>query len=83
MQVTAIRNKFEGSPAEISAFGSAQSATDISIGKSYEVYALSVFQGVVFLQILSDANIIAWLPGWFFEVHDPSLPMVIGPEFVS
>jgi hypothetical protein len=96
MQVRAIRNKFESRPEAIAAFGSPESDTDISIGKEYEVYAMSVFRGVVFLQIVTDVNIITWLPAWFFEVSDPSVPnnwicslltgdlqVVLGPDFVA
>jgi hypothetical protein len=62
----------------------------------YEVFALSVFQGVVFLQVVVDANHITWLPSWFFEISEARTPddwvcclpggnlqMVLGPEFIA
>ena len=62
----------------------------------YEVFALSMFQGVVFLQVVVDANHINWLPSWFFEISEPTTPndwvcclpggnlqMVLGPAFVA
>jgi hypothetical protein len=75
---------------------SSESKTYITLGKEYEVYALSVFQGVVFLQVINDVDIIDWLPAWLFEVRDTSLPsdwianlfqeepvLILGPEFVA
>jgi hypothetical protein len=96
MRAKAIRNKFEGCPPAIAAIGSPESQTHLSLGMEYEVFALSVFQGVVFLQVVVDVNHITWLPAWFFEVceatmpHDwicslpgESLQMVLGPKFVA
>jgi hypothetical protein len=96
MRARAIRNKFVGCPSAVAAFGSPQSDTNITVGKEYEVHALSVFEGVVGLLIICDVNIPIWLPGWFFEVcktfvpddwictlPSESLQMVIGPEFIA
>jgi len=96
MRARATRNKYQDCPAAIAAFGSPESKTHISIGREYEVYALSVFQGVVCLQIINDADIISWKPAWFFEVSDATVPgdwicslpddnvqMVLGPPFVA
>jgi hypothetical protein len=96
MRARATTNKFVGCPAAVSAFGSPQSDTNITLGKEYEVHALSVFQGVVCLQIVNDVNIISWLPSWFFEISEPTMPkdwvcclpgenlqVVLGPEFVA
>ena len=96
MRVRAIRNKYVDCPAAIAAFGSPQSDTNITVGKEYEVHALSVFKGVVFLQIVCDVNIPIWKPAWFFEVCDATVPsdwicslpggdlqMVLGPDFVA
>ncbi len=96
MRVRAIRNKYADCPAAIAAIGSPQSKTHISTGKEYEVHALSVFKGVVFVQIVNDLNIIAWKPAWFFEVCDATVPsdwicslpgenlqMVQGPKFIA
>src|ERR1044071_6462546 len=96
MLARAIRNKFVDCPSAVAAFGSPQSDTNITVGKEYEVHALSVFQGVVCLQIVADAKIITWLPAWFFEVCDAAVPndwictlpgeglqMILGPVFVA
>jgi len=96
MRAKAIRNKFEGCPPAIAAIGSPESQTHLSLGMEYEVFALSVFQGVVFLQVVVDANHITWLPAWFFEVCEATVPgdwicslpgeslqMVLGPEFIA
>ena len=96
MRAKATRNKFEGCPAAVAAFGSPQSDTNITLGKEYEVHALSVFQGVVGLLIVCDVNLPNWLPAWFFEVSEASVPgdwicslpgeslqMVLGPKFIA
>lgn len=96
MHVVAVHNRFEECPSAIAAFGSSQSETDISIGRGYEVYAVSVFKGVVFLQIVNDIGFVDWLPSWFFEIRDTSVPsdwifslpggdlqLIAGPNFVA
>ena len=96
MQAKAIRKKFERVPPEVAAFGSSESETHVSIGKRYEVHALSVYSHVVCLQVVNDVEVIAWLPAWFFEISDPTIPddwncnvfsgdlqMILGPDFVS
>ena len=96
MRVKAIHDKFEGCPPAVAGAGFPQSQTHISIGKKYEVFAMSVFKGVVFVQFINDLKAISWLPSWFFEVSDSSLrsdwicslfdsepTMVLGPEFVA
>lgn len=96
MRVKATRNNFEGCPPAVAAFGSPQSETNITLGKEYEVHALSVFQGVVCLQIVGNVNIITWLPSWFFEISEATMPddwvcclpggdlqMVLGPKFLA
>ena len=96
MRVKATRSKFKDCPPEIAAFGSPESDTDISVGTQYEVYAVSTYQGVVSFQIVSDVEMITWLPAWFFEVCDSSIPddwicnifpttgqLVLGPDFVA
>lgn len=96
MRVKATRNKFVGCPAAVAAFGSPQSETYLTIGKEYEVHAISVFQGVIGLLIVGDVNIPLWRPSWFFEVCDGTIPndwicslpgedlqMVLGPAFIA
>jgi hypothetical protein len=96
MRARAIRNQFVGCPPTVAAFGSPQSDTSITVGKEYEVHALSVYQGVVGVLIVCDANIPTWLPGWFFKVCEASVPddwvcnlpseslqMIVGPAFIA
>ncbi len=96
MRVRAIRDKFIGGPPQIAAVGSPETDTFVTLGKEYEVYAMSLYQGVLWLQIVNDVEIIHWHPAWFFEIRDSSLPqdwicnlfegdvaMVIGPTFIA
>ena len=96
MRVRAIRNKFVDAPSAVAAFGSIQTNTNITVGREYDAHALSVFEGVVFLQIVTDARFISWIPSWFFDVIDAAVPsdwmcclpgdtlqLVIGPAFVA
>lgn len=97
MRVSPTRNSFDGCPPELAALGfSAASQVEVSLGKEYDVHAMSLFRGVLFLQLVDDTDGIAWLPAWLFDVRDSSLPedficnlfggevgMVIGPEFVA
>jgi hypothetical protein len=68
----------------------------VTVAKDYEVYALSVFQGVVMLQVVDDVGMPSWRPGWLFDVVDSEMPrdwicsfvtadplLVIGPAFVA
>ncbi|HET9129311.1 MAG TPA: hypothetical protein VFO86_00100, partial [Terriglobia bacterium] len=51
MRVNAIQNKFVDCPPATAAIGSPESETHLSLGKTYEVFALPVLQGVVFFRI--------------------------------
>jgi hypothetical protein len=68
----------------------------VTKGKCYEVYAVSVYDGVALVQIIDDIGLPSWRPGWLFDVSDPSIPndwicnvlhghlsLVLGPEFVA
>jgi hypothetical protein len=96
MRVKATRTKFEDCPPLVAQMGFPKTILHISVGKEYEVFALSVFKGAVILQILTDLNIIGWVPAWFFEICDKSMPtdwvcnmfelepsLVIGPDFIT
>ena len=96
MRVIAIRTKLTDCPAEIAALGSPQSDLNITLHNKYEIHALSVYRGIVFLQLVGDAGIIMWLPAWLFKVDDNSIPedwvcslpgnslqSVLGPRFVA
>ena len=62
----------------------------------YNVYALSVFEGLVMIQIVNDVGFPAWRPAWAFDFVDRSLPddwmcsvfaeepsLVLGPAFIA
>ena len=96
MRVRAIRTAYRDCPPEVAAFGGPETQTYISLGNTYEVHAISVYEGIVHLQIINDLNIIVWKPAWFFEMESTSVPkdwicnlfqdnptMVLGPEFVA
>lgn len=96
MRIKAIRDSFVGAPAAVAACGSPESDTEITLGKEYTVHAVSVFEGVVFVQLVNDVNIISWLPSWFFELSEATVPndwicslpggilqLVLGPMFVA
>lgn len=69
----------------------------LSMGKHYEVHALSVYDGVCFLLVVDDASAADFKPRALFDVVDPELPadwicntfptgpvqLLIGPEFIA
>jgi len=71
--------------------------TFLSTAKEYEVHAVSVYDGVTFLQIVDDANTPTFHPRAIFEVVDSTIAedwicsafpegpvqLVIGPSFVA
>ena len=73
------------------------SQTFLSLGKEYEVYALSVYKGVTFLLVLDDLGTPTFYPRFLFEVVESCIPndwicnafgcgevsMVIGPDFIA
>lgn len=77
--------------------GYAKGPLHVTRGTEYDVHAMAVFDGIVVLQIVDDANWPAWIPAWYFDVTDRTLPddwtsntfrdspltLVVGPEFVS
>lgn len=69
----------------------------LTAGKQYEGYAVSVYQGVVFVLIDDDLQTIRFYPRSLFEVVDPSIPtdwicntfpdgpvqLVMGPPYIA
>lgn len=77
MKVRAIRDSYKDCPkAILDHVGFPESVLHISIGTVYEVHALAVFDGMVFLLILEDGqrDFPHWNPAWLFEVCDWSVP---------
>ncbi len=68
----------------------------LTTGKEYEAHALSVTNGIVYVQIVDESGWPNWTPVWFFDLVDPAIPhdwisrvdhgrvqLVLGPEFVA
>ena len=65
--------------------------------REYEVYAVSVYDGVVFVLVIDDANTPWFTPRALFETVDATVPvhwictvfatgpvpMILGPEFIA
>lgn len=109
MRVLAIRESCENAPEELVRMGYTESSTIVSRfitrGKEYEVHAVVVWtSGHVHFCIVSNPIPhrvrgefvrITWLPSWFFQVVDPTMPadwechafshppLIIGPSFIS
>jgi hypothetical protein len=96
MLVRAISDTLLSRPAIVGAFGSPFSRLHISIGQTYEVHALAVFEGHVVFQVVDDTGGPTWRPSFLFEVIDPAIPadwigntfagepqLIIGPNFVA
>ncbi len=96
MRVSAIKDSLDQCPPAVAGVGSAASKAHISLGKQYQVHAVSIVRGVVLFQIIDDSQAITWLPAWLFETSDSSVPkdwicnwfatdpqMVLGAEFVA
>lgn len=95
MKVKMVRPKTERRPPELVA-RLPEGQTFITLGKEYEVHAMSLFKGQLNVQIIDDLRRINWYPAWFFETFDSSVPsdwicnlfnselsMVIGPKFLA
>jgi len=97
MRLLAIRQTFEGCPPEVlRVAGFPESVTHITKGKEYEVFAVAIWNGVPFVQIICDLGIEAWLPKWLFTLVTHDIPcdwiincfegdvsLVLGPSFVA
>jgi hypothetical protein len=68
----------------------------VTAGKEYEVHAITVFEGHVLLQIVTDLDHPGWMPSFLFDIVDAELAadwtanlldgepsLVLGPEFVT
>ena len=68
----------------------------VTQGKNYDIYAVALFEAVLFGQLIDDLGNPSWWPFWLFDVTDPSIPrewicsvfhdepvLVLGPEFVA
>ena len=97
MRVIAIRDNYEGCPDELKLPGSSiKTIVHLTIEKEYEVCSISVFDGVLSLQVVDDTEQPSWEPAWFFKMVQSSIPsdwicniwdnsvqMVMGPTFIA
>jgi hypothetical protein len=97
MKVLARKVNHDECPPLIASLGYGQPHNvRITAGRTYVVYAISLFRGVLDLQIVDDLNYPAWYPSWFFDNLDMSLPsdwicniqhddhqLIMGPSFVA
>lgn len=97
MRLLAIRQTFEGCPpAILRVAGFPESVTHVTEGKTYEAFAVAVWEGVPFVQIINDLEFVTWLPLWLFKLEDNVIPedwiincfesnvsMVLGPSFLA
>ena len=75
MRVLAIRQTFEGCPPEVlRVAGFPESVTNITNGKEYEAFAVAIWNGVPFVQIICDLGVETWLPKWLFTFVSHDIP---------
>jgi len=94
MRVIMTRTSREGAPPGIALFIPIDAP--LTVGKDYEVHAITVFQGVVFFQVVEDeGELPAWVPAWMCRTVAGEMPgdwvanmvdeghFVIGPQFLA
>jgi hypothetical protein len=95
MRVVARSFEWQSCPPEIASVmppGQLFVTTD----REYEIYGMSVYLGVVYLQMVDDLGDPSWVPDWFFDVVEPTVPgdwvcalprgglrLILGPAFVA
>lgn len=68
----------------------------LTAGHQYRVFAVAVFKGQAFLQVVDDLKHPAWLPALLFDLEETTLPpdwicsvfreeptLLLGPDFVA
>ena len=96
MRVAARNVDWSERPANLAPF-TKKSQTFLTVGREYEVHALSVVDGVLMLQVVDDLKVWpSWDASWLFELVDTSIPsdwicnifdagqiLVLGPAFLA
>ena len=96
MIVRAIADSLKDAPEEVFRVGHTRaSVLHISKDKEYVVYAVSLFKGLLYYQIVDDTGIISWRlycvftvvdralpPDWECNVFPGSVRLVMGPAFI-
>ena len=97
MRLLAIHQTFEQCPPEVlRVAGFPASVTHITKGKEYEAFAVAIWNGVPFVQIICDLGIETWLPKWLFSFVGHDIPndwiincfegdvsLVLAPSFIA
>ncbi len=97
MKVLAREVNLKECPPHIASLGYGQPHNvRITAGREYVVHAMSLFRGVLDLQIIDDIDYPAWYPAWFFDNSDMTIPsdwicnfqrddhqLIIGPSFLA
>ncbi|MEU1780737.1 hypothetical protein ABZ545_14765 [Streptomyces abikoensis] len=75
MIVKCVANKgSEIGPYRHGLFYTPETRYDVSVGTSYEVFAMALINGSLAVLVADNYEKPAWLPIQLFEVEDPSLP---------
>jgi hypothetical protein len=97
MKVRAIRNSYADAPPHVLRGASSRTQTHLTVGKEYEVYTISFYQGCLYLLVIVDHGDESFRPSWFFEIVDRTVPKdwqvnlfddgdllqgLVGPEFI-
>lgn len=97
MIVEARLASFEEAPDSLRKEGYApESHVEVTVHKTYEVHAMSVWRGIAAVLIADDYEVPRFLPAWLFRTVDATIPedwicnlfhselsLVIGPAFIS
>ena len=88
------RDSYEKVPSELKMYQHSSSQIFLTMGKEYEVHAVTVFEGLVLFQVADDLRYPAWYPAWLFNIVDTAIPddwicnsfhdepkLVVGPSF--
>ena len=94
MRVTMTRTSRKDAPPSVAPFIPVDAP--LTVGKDYEVHAITVFQGVVFFQVVEDkGELPAWVPAWMCKTVAGEMPgdwvanlvdeghLLIGPPFLA
>ena len=95
MKVRARETQAHDAPAEVAEFAT-PGQVFLDSGRLYTVYAMALFAHQLLLLVVDNLKYPAWIPAWFFEVDDASVPqewvctlsrddptMIQGPSFLA
>jgi len=69
---------------------------NLTSGREYEVHAITVYNGLVFMLLVDDLDYPGWKPAWLFKTSDCTIPkdwicntmpdwpdLLLGPDFIA